>query len=106
MLWRLLQLAVFFAVFLTGVYYEWTPNGLVLTSVAALCAFGATVFLGDFFRLVRWSRKKGRAILSQQGAQQGEARGRDVVSVDGAVRKIGLNRAGHEHAPTDRRDGA
>jgi len=53
MWWKLLQLVVFLAVSFTGIYYEWTPNGLVLGIVAATCAFAATVLLGDFFRLVR-----------------------------------------------------
>ncbi len=57
MWWRLLQLSVFLAVSFTGIYYEWTPNGLVLGLVAATCAFAATVLLGDFFRLVRWFKR-------------------------------------------------
>lgn len=64
--WKLLQLVVFIGVSFTGIYYEWTPNGLVLGLVAATCAFGATVLLGDFFRLVRWSAKKLRPVLGEQ----------------------------------------
>lgn len=67
-MWKLLQIVVFFAVSFTGIYYQWTPNGLVLGIVAATCAFAATVLLGDFFRLVRWFAKKLRPILSQQRA--------------------------------------
>jgi hypothetical protein len=66
MWWRLLQIAVFLSVSFTGIYYEWTPNGLVLSLVSATCAFAATVLLGDFFRLVRWSTKKLRPVLSKQ----------------------------------------
>lgn len=65
-MWKLFQLVVFLAVSFTGIYYEWTPNGLVLGIVAATCAFGATVLLGDFFRLVRWSAKKLRFVLSKK----------------------------------------
>jgi len=61
MLWRLLQLTVFVAVMFTGVYYKWTPNGLVLGLIAATCAFAATVLLGDLFRLSRWTRNLFRA---------------------------------------------
>lgn len=57
-MWKLFQLVVFFGVAFTGVYYQWTPNGVVLGIVAATCAFAATVLLGDLFRLLRWSRKK------------------------------------------------
>lgn len=67
-MWKLLQVSVFLAVSFTGIYYEWTPNGLVLGIVAATCAFAATVLLGDFFRLVRWSANLARSILSKQRA--------------------------------------
>ena len=70
MWWKLLQLVVFLAVSFTGIYYQWTPNGLVLGLVAGVCAFGATVLLGDFFRLVRWSSKKLRLVLGKQSADQ------------------------------------
>jgi hypothetical protein len=69
MLWKLFQLTVFLAVGFTGIYYEWTPNGLVLSLVAGFCAFGATVLLGDLFRLLRWLGKKLRPILREQGSQ-------------------------------------
>ena len=58
MWWKLLQLTVFLSVSFTGIYYEWTPNGAALGIVAATCAFAVTVLLGDFFRLVRWTRKR------------------------------------------------
>lgn len=65
-MWKLLQLVVFLSVYFTGIYYEWTPNGLVLGIVAATCAFATTVLLGDFFRLVRWARKRiARAPVNQ-----------------------------------------
>jgi hypothetical protein len=69
MMWRLLQLVTFFAVAFTGIYYQWTPNGLVLGLVAATCAFGVTVLLGDFGRLVRWCRKR-LTILGEKRANE------------------------------------
>lgn len=66
MLWKLLQISVFFAVAFTGIYYEWTPNGLVLGLVSATAAFAVTVLLGDFFRLLRWARQKARFILDRE----------------------------------------
>lgn len=68
-MWKLFQLLVFFAVAFTGIYYEWTPNGLVLGVVAATCAFAATVLLGDLFRLLRWSGNK-LAVLRKKRANQ------------------------------------
>ena len=48
MWWKLLQLVVFLAVSFTGIYYQWTPNGLVLGLVAAICALhGAELALSD-----------------------------------------------------------
>ncbi len=70
MWWKLLQLVVFLAVSFTGIYYQWTPNGLVLGLVAGICAFGATVLLGDFFRLVRWTSKKLGLVLRQERANE------------------------------------
>lgn len=69
-MWKLLQLVVFLAVSFTGIYYRWTPNGLVLGIVAVTCAFGTTVLLGDFFRLIRWAVKKLRSVLSEQRTKQ------------------------------------
>ena len=66
MFWKLLQLSVFIAVIFTGIYYEWTPNGFVLSLVAATCAFAATVLLGDFFRFLSWLRLKLRALRPEQ----------------------------------------
>ncbi len=68
MLWKLLQLAVFLAVMFTGIYYEWTPNGLVLSLVAATCAFAVTVLLGDLFHLVRWTSQRLLPLLGKQRA--------------------------------------
>jgi hypothetical protein len=70
-MWKLFQLVVFFGVAFTGIYYQWTPNGLVLGIVAATCAFGATVLLGDLFRLLRWTFKKMLAVLAHQRAEKG-----------------------------------
>jgi hypothetical protein len=69
MFWRLIQIVTFFAVAFAGIYYQWTPNGLVLGLVAATCAFGVTVLLGDLARLVRWGRKR-LAILGEKRADK------------------------------------
>jgi hypothetical protein len=69
MMWRLIQIVTFFAVAFTGIYYQWTPNGLVLGLVAATCAFGVTVLLGDFGRLVRWGRKR-LSVLGEKRANE------------------------------------
>lgn len=79
MWWKLLQLSVFLAVSFTGIYYEWTPNGLVLGIVSATCAFAVTVLLGDFFRLVRWTSKKLRPILGEKRLDHGNASRRKVL---------------------------
>lgn len=78
-MWKLLQIVVFLTVSFTGIYYEWTPNGLVLGIVAATCAFAATVLLGDFFRLVRWSANLARSVLGKQRPDQRLARTRKVL---------------------------
>jgi hypothetical protein len=65
MLWKLLQLTVFFGVAFTGIHYEWTPNGLVLGLVAALAAFAVTAMLSEFFRLLRWARQKLRFLRDE-----------------------------------------
>lgn len=65
-MWYLLQIAVFIAVMFTGIYYEWTPNGLVLAVIAALCAFGTTVLLGDFARFLSWGGKKLRLLREKR----------------------------------------
>jgi hypothetical protein len=59
-MWHVFQLLVFFAVAFTGIYYQWTPNGLVLGIVAVTCAFGATVLLGDLFRRLRFIAASSR----------------------------------------------
>jgi hypothetical protein len=76
-MWKLLQIVVFFSVAFTGIYYEWTPNGLVLGLVSATCAFAVTVLLGDFFRLIRWSKKR-LTILADKRAQKRLSRRRKI----------------------------
>lgn len=68
MLWKLLQFFVFFGVAFTGIYYQWTPNGLVLGLVSATAAFAATVLLSDLFRLLRWTRNR-LSLLSKKRTQ-------------------------------------
>ena len=78
MLWKLLQFSVFTAVMFTGIYYEWTPNGFVLSLVSATCAFAVTVLLGDLFRFLSWLRLKLRPLLGKQGAQNIDAGRRHI----------------------------
>ena len=70
MFWKLLQIVTFFAVAFTGIYYQWTPNGLVLGLVSGLCALAVTVLLGDFFRLVGWCRKRLLPVLGEKRPDQ------------------------------------
>lgn len=79
MWWKLLQIVVFLAVAFTGIYYEWTPNGLVLGIVAATCAFAVTALLGDFFRLLRWSADKLRPVLDKQRLNHRDTRRRKIL---------------------------
>jgi hypothetical protein len=79
MWWKLLQLTVFLAVSFTGIYYEWTPNGLVLGLVAATCAFAVTVLLGDLFRLIRWASKKLGSVLGKKRPDQRLTRPRKIL---------------------------
>ena len=65
-MWKLLQLAVFLSVSFTGIYYEWTPNGLVLGLVAATAAFAVTVLLGDLFRFLSWAFKPRTPTLTKK----------------------------------------
>lgn len=66
MLWKLLQLIVFLSVMFTGIYYEWTPNGFVLSLVAATCSFAVTVLLGDLIHLVRWTSQRLLPLFGKQ----------------------------------------
>ena len=95
MLWKLLQLAIVFAVLLSNAEYQWTPNGYVAGGLAVFAAFAATVLLGDLFRLLRLGRQKAAAILGEQRADHGEPSRRNLIGVDKIVRKIGLHRPRH-----------
>lgn len=55
MLWKLFQIAVFFAVFATSVEYGWGKDvsGLAVGAVCAGAAFLATVTLSGLFSLMR-----------------------------------------------------
>ena len=54
MLWKLLQLIVFFAVCFTGIYYQWTPNSYVLGLLSIGAAFFTTLLLNGALNL--WQR--------------------------------------------------
>lgn len=58
-MWKLFQISVFLTVMFTGIYYEWTPNGYVLSVLAFLAALLATVLLS-------WTLDKSRAVIVQQ----------------------------------------
>lgn len=76
MLWKIFQLTVFLAVSFTGIYYQWTPNGLVLSLVAGLASLAATVFLLDLFRFLSWSLKTGRVLFAKHRKDDRLTRGR------------------------------
>ena len=69
-MWKLFQLMVFFAVYFTGIYYQWTPNGYVLGLLSVGAAFFSTLLLTGAFDL--WKR----ATLVKKRDQGGPARGR------------------------------
>lgn len=75
MLWKLLQLTVFFGVACTGIYYQWTPNGLLLSIVAGLAALAVTVLLSNLFRFLSWCFKP-RSILPHKRQDGGLTRWR------------------------------
>ncbi len=79
MLWKLLQLAVFLSVVFTGIYYEWTPNGFVLSLVAATCAFAVTVLLGDLIHLIRWTSQRLLTVLGKQRPRDSQPVRRKVL---------------------------
>lgn len=58
-MWKLLQLVVFFSVYFTGIYYEWTPNGYVLSVLSIGAALAVTLLLS-------WAFQTGNALLSKQ----------------------------------------
>lgn len=66
MIWKLFQILVFLSVMLTGVYFEWTPNGTALAVVALMATMVATAIVGDAIRLIRWSSQKLASALKQR----------------------------------------
>lgn len=68
-MWKLFQLTVFLAVAFTGIYYQWTPNGLVLSLVSALASLAATVLILDIKRFLSWSFKTCRGLFAQERKQ-------------------------------------
>ena len=66
MLWYIFQLLVFLSVSFTGVYYEWTPNGLALSAVALMSTMVATAVMGEIIRLISWTSQKLGLTLSKQ----------------------------------------
>lgn len=58
-MWKLFQLVVFFSVYFTGIYYEWTPNGYVL----GLLSVGAALFST---LLLSWAFETSNSLLAKQ----------------------------------------
>lgn len=69
MLWKFLQIAIFLAVTFTGIYYEWTPNGYVLSLLAVGAAFFTTLLLS-------WAFDTSRVLLVKQREKHSLPRGR------------------------------
>jgi hypothetical protein len=65
-MWKLLQLVVFLSVYFTGIYYEWTPNGYVLSVLSIGAALGVTLLLS-------WAFDARRVLLIKQGNKRGSA---------------------------------
>ena len=68
-MWKLFQLAIFFAVYFTGIYFEWTPNGYVLGLLSVGAAFFSTMLLAGALDL-------GKSLFVKQGDQSGPSRWR------------------------------
>jgi len=58
-MWKLLQLVVFLSVYFTGIYYEWTPNGYVLSVLSIGAALAVTLLLS-------WALDTSRVLLVKQ----------------------------------------
>lgn len=58
-MWKLLQLVVFLSVYFTGIYYEWTPNGYVLSVLSIGAALAVTLLLS-------WALDTRRVLLVKQ----------------------------------------
>lgn len=59
-MWKLLQLVVFLSVYFTGIYYEWTPSGYVLSILSIGAALAVTLLLS-------WTLDTSRVLLAKQG---------------------------------------
>lgn len=71
-MWKLFQLTVFFAVYFTGIHYEWTPNGYVLGLLSVGAAFFATLLLSGAFDLCL-------TLFGKKGDQGGTSRWRKIA---------------------------
>jgi hypothetical protein len=65
-MWKLLQLVVFLSVYFTGIYYEWTPNGYVLSVLSIGAALAVTLLLS-------WAFDARRVLLIKQSNKRGSA---------------------------------
>lgn len=74
-MWKLFQISVFLTVMFTGIYYEWTPNGYVLSLLSIGAAFFATLVLSEGFRLLTRAFQASRSLFGKQRLQNGPPRG-------------------------------
>lgn len=75
-MWKLFQISVFLTVMFTGIYFEWTPNGYVLSLLSIGAAFFATMILSEGSRLLARTFQASRSLLSKQGIQDRPTRWR------------------------------
>ncbi len=76
-MWKLLQFAIFSAVVLSNVGYEWTPNPIVAGGLGIAAAYVVTLALVLLSRLLRRLRGVGQYAPSRD----------DAASVPGAVHR-------------------
>jgi hypothetical protein len=74
-MWKLFQISVFLTVMFTGIYFEWTPNGYVLSLLSIGAAFFATLILSEGTRLLARTFQAGRGLLGKQSIQNRPPRG-------------------------------
>lgn len=74
-MWKLFQIVVALSVSFTGIYYEWTPNGYVLSLLSIGAAFFATLILSQ---LLTWTFQARSALLRQQRSNDSLPRRRQI----------------------------
>jgi hypothetical protein len=74
-MWKLFQISVFLTVMFTGIYFEWTPNGYVLSLLSVGAAFFSTLILSEGSRLLTRAFQTSRGLLGKQSIQNRAPRG-------------------------------